>query len=297
MELELALHPDDAAKLPHLKLIEAAKAGRLRTTQARTIWHDSPDRDLAADGLALAEHRGTWQLERLSPAKDAVWPPGTLPACLSEADQPSGLTHSLPEPLAPVAAFEGRSTTLLLALEAEPVSLVLQRGVIRTVAAEHAICRLRISGADAAVRTIAVALAEKLRAAVPRASLAAEAIATAAGITPAPRRVGAPGLPAEARASVAACFRHVLGHLTDVILHDAPAAATGGEQTEPLHQMRVAVRRARSAISIFRGALTCPAYDAANALLKSFGSHLGPAREWDVFVTETAPAVLQCPAR
>ena len=97
---------------------------------------------------------------------------------------------------------------------------------------------------------IAVALAGELRAAVPSASLAAEALATAAGASPAERRSGAPVLPVAVRGSVAAAFRHVLGHLTDVMLHHAPAAAViGGEDSEPVHQMRVAVRRARSAMS------------------------------------------------
>jgi CHAD domain-containing protein len=291
MELELVLHPDDAGKLPHVAMIEAAKAGRIRTKAARMIWHDSPDRDLAAGGLALAEHSGIWQLERLTPGPDDVWHPGTPPLCLAEAYQPSALAHSLPEPLAPVAAFEGKSTNVPLSVADEPVSMVLLRGDLRTVTAEHPVCRLRISGAETSVHAIAVAVAGELRAAVPRASLAAEALATAAGSAAASRRLGAPGLPAGARESPAAAFRHVLGHLTDVILHHAPAAAIGGDDTEPLHQMRVAVRRARSAIAIFRGALACPAFDAVNGSLKTIGSRLAGARDWDVFVTETAPAV------
>jgi len=292
MELELVLHPDDAGKLPHLALIEASKAGRIQTRATRIIWHDGADRDLAGDGLSLAEHRGTWRLERLTPGADGLWPPGTPPPCLAEADQPAALPHGLPDPLTPVAAFEGKTTTVPLLVATEPVSLVVLRGALRTVAAEHPVCRLRIDGAAAAVRAIAVALAGELRAAVPSASLAAEALATAAGSSPAERRLSAPVLPVAVRGSVAAAFRHVLGHLTDVMLHHAPAAAViGGEDSEPVHQMRVAVRRARSAMAIFRQALACPDFDAANEHLKIVGSRLAAARDWDVFVTETVPAV------
>jgi CHAD domain-containing protein len=291
MELELALHPDDAMRLLHLKQIDAVKTGRIRTQATRVIWHDSPTRELAADRRALAESQGTWQLERLTPGVQEAWPPGAPPPCLGEADEPSALPGTLPEPLAPVAALEGKSTSLLLAQDRDPVSLTLLRGVLRTVTAEHAICRLRVDGPDAAVHALTMALAAELRLSIPHASLAAEALATVSGSIPEPRRLGAAELPGRPYPSVADSFRHVLGHLTDVILHFAPTAASGQEDTEPVHQMRVAVRRARSAIAVYRDALACPAFDTADDQLKIVGNHLAPVRNWDVFATETAPAV------
>lgn len=56
--------------------------------------------------------------------------------------------------------------------------------------------------------------------------------------------------------------------------------------------MRVALRRLRSSFSAFRPAVQCELVHAADADLKSLGTRLAPARDWDVFVTETAPAVL-----
>jgi CHAD domain-containing protein len=47
--------------------------------------------------------------------------------------------------------------------------------------------------------------------------------------------------------------------------------------------MRVALRRLRSAISLFRRATACPALDETNALLKQLGKLLAPPRDWDVF--------------
>jgi CHAD domain-containing protein len=292
MELELALHADDAGKLPHLPVIEAARDGRARSIATRTIWHDSPDRALAGDGLSLAEHRGRWRLERLRPEADQVWPPGTPPPSLGEADQPNGLPADLPTSLAPVAAFEGRLTTIPLLIDGDGLTLRLLRGVVRTVTAEHPIVRLHLDGPDLAVRDLALALAEVTHAQVPHASLAAEALATAAGTLPEPRRIGAPLLGPVARASVGGAFRHVIGHLTDVILHEAPLATQHPEALEHVHQMRVAVRRARSAIAVFRDALDGATLAAANAQLRALGQRLAPAREWDVFTAEIAPVIL-----
>lgn len=58
-----------------------------------------------------------------------------------------------------------------------------------------------------------------------------------------------------------------------------------------MHQMRVAVRRARSAIAVFKHGLACADVIAADRDLKALGTVLGPVRDWDVCVTETLPQV------
>jgi CHAD domain-containing protein len=92
--------------------------------------------------------------------------------------------------------------------------------------------------------------------------------------------------------TVPEALAHILGHLTDVILAHAPQAARPGDgRPEAVHQMRVAVRRARSAIAIFRPALAPGALDSINDGLRALGRRLGPTRDWDVFAGETIPAI------
>lgn len=55
------------------------------------------------------------------------------------------------------------------------------------------------------------------------------------------------------------------------------------EDPECVHQMRVALRRLRAAIGLFRNALSGPALDAARERAKAIASVLGAARDWDVF--------------
>lgn len=51
------------------------------------------------------------------------------------------------------------------------------------------------------------------------------------------------------------------------------------------------MRRARSAIAVFKHGLACADVIAADRDLKALGTVLGPVRDWDVCVTETLPQV------
>jgi triphosphatase len=288
MELELRLDPDDASRLSRLKaLASATRNGRAQ--QQRIIWHDSPDSALTEQGMALARERGVWRVERLVPIASGTWAPGAPPPVLAEAADMTELGFELPAPLAPAVAFTGRRQTYTLETAQGVVTLGLVRGSMRTITTEHAACRVHLSGDAQAVLHLALEVAGEVRAEVPVATLAGEALAVARATVPAPRRLGTTVMPAGL--GVADAFAFVLAHLTDVILHFAPAVAEDVSGPEPVHQMRVALRRLRSAVTVFRGPLDCPELQAANAGLKALSARLGPTRDWDVFLGETAPAV------
>jgi triphosphatase len=290
VELALALTAADAARLHRLPVVRAARSGRSRGQAVRIVWHDSLDRALAADGLALSEQRGIWRLEQHRPHPTQPWPPATDHRLIEEAAAPDAITHALPEAQIPVAAFDGRRSVSPLTIDGEPVTITLLDGVLRAVTAERPCARLFLDGPGIAVRTLALALADHLTLSVPGHSLATEALHLADGSTPEPRRTGAPELPSEGLSTHAA-FAHILGHLADVLLHLAPLAADTGSGPGPVHQMRVAVRRARSALSIFPPVEDDVVLTRAADALKQLGQILGPARDWDVFMTETAPPV------
>jgi CHAD domain-containing protein len=289
MELELCLHPDDAARLPRLKRLASLKSGKTRSRPVRIVWHDSAERELAQQGLALAEHRSQWELRPLQP-NSKNWPPGGPAPVLASARTTDQLGRTLPDRLVPVAALEGRASALSLLTEQGPVGLTLLNGEVRSAIGQHRVNRLSLQGGAEPVRTLALALASDLRLAVPPHSLAAEAFAIATGVTPPPHREGPPELPEDL--SVAEAFAHVAGHLADAIVQLAPDAAHPGAGPEPVHQMRVAVRRLRSATRVFRRALAAPEIGEADKALKALAAKLAPTRDWDVFVTETAAAAM-----
>lgn len=288
MELELSLHPDDAGRLTRLRAIAAAIQGRPRMQRQRVIWHDTADQALARAGMSLAEERGHWRLEQLTPDA-ATWLPAAPAPVLERAATPADFEHPLPAPVAAVAGFDGRLATYSLAGEQGSIMLGLLRGSLRSVAEEQPTCRVLLAGDEPMLRELACAAGEELRLAVPVACLAAEALALAHAVPPAPRRQGAPILPDGL--SVAAAFAHILGHLTDVMLHFAAAVLDPRSGPEPVHQMRVALRRLRSCFAVFRPVVQCEQVQAADAALKALGNRLGPARDWDVFMTETVPTI------
>jgi CHAD domain-containing protein len=55
------------------------------------------------------------------------------------------------------------------------------------------------------------------------------------------------------------------------------------QSPESVHQMRVALRRLRAALGLFRPVVSGPEPDAARAAAREIGSALGAARNWDVF--------------
>ncbi len=281
---EFDIDPADLPKLLRAPPVMARREGRIRTTVLRTVWHDSATAALAAAGLSLGEQPGSWRLERLRPNGAGDWHPATPPPLLDEAESLGALSHPVEGPLVPVAAFSGRQRVAGLA---GPATLTILEGTLRGVASDRPACRLRLAGAPQDMATLAAELAEIFVLAIPQAGLAAEAMAVASGIRPAPRRAGTPRVPPGA--SVDDAISIVMSHLADVIFHWA-RLAPAGETAEPVHQMRVAVRRMRSAIAVFRRAAG-PALDEFAAPLRSLAATLGAARDWDVFLAETGAAV------
>ena len=250
-----------------------------RPASIEMVWHDTAGADLASDHLSLCESKANWRLERASPRPREAWPPGAPAPLVAEGADPDAL-GSWPGTLMPIAGFRGQQRTMTLAT-AEPATLVVLDGMLRGVAQERPVCRIALHGDAKVLSMLSTQLAETVDVAPPRWSLATEATALARGLTPPPRRFGSPVVPADA--SVGDATALVIGHLTDVILAGVPAAAAG-DTPEAVHQMRVAVRRLRSALSIFQGAAGGPAFEAISPLLQAFGAALGGARDWDVFL-------------
>jgi len=64
-----------------------------------------------------------------------------------------------------------------------------------------------------------------------------------------------------------------------------------GADPEHLHQMRVAVRRLRSCLSAYADVVAPEPLGTLRAELRWLGRRLGPARDWDVFLTELLPSL------
>jgi len=87
-----------------------------------------------------------------------------------------------------------------------------------------------------------------------------------------------------------ACLRHLQGNERGVCESDDP---------EFVHQARVAIRRLRSAIRVWKPRLTEAFVGEFDPLWQALARQLGETRNWDVFRAETLPSILatfpECP--
>ncbi len=84
---------------------------------------------------------------------------------------------------------------------------------------------------------------------------------------------------------VDAAIRLILQHNIEIMLRHQ-VLAQDGSQIEGVHQMRVALRRMRSALSLFRGLLDPKQSQHWREQMRELASQLGRARDLDVFITE-----------
>jgi CHAD domain-containing protein len=282
LHLEFVLPVAEAARLARFPILAALRQGRISSSTEELRWLDTPSGALAAEGrLVEAPKRGPRRLIALVPAAEAPWHPGPLlppVALLAPHETPAGAEGAA---LMPLAAFTGKRRSQRLLIGDAVVGLQLIQGNLRTVAAEREVARVLLSGPAPAVLDVARRLAAALPLLPPSQSLGAEALSLATGQVPPPRRHGAPDT-SEA-VSAETCFIMAIGHLLEVALHVAPIARAGLE-SEGVHQLRVALRRLRSLLKVFRPITGCKQGRALDGALKEMLGHLGPARDWDVFL-------------
>ncbi|WP_158744698.1 CHAD domain-containing protein [Acidisphaera sp. L21] len=246
------------------------------------IWHDTAEGELAADQVSLCQTKTMWRLEQMCPRTGQIWSPATPAPLLREAADPAAFAP-LTSPLMPIAGFRGERRVIQLTPD-EPATLTILNGALRGVAQERPVCRVIAEGPAAVLQALSTKWAQTVAINVPMASLAAEAVALARGVPPLARRSGGPQVPAGMILSDAIAL--VIGHLTDAALAEV-AGAAAGVSAEPVHAMRVAIRRLRSALSIFRRVADAPEVTAIKDPLRALAQTLGAARDWDVFLEGT----------
>ncbi|MCS7045318.1 MAG: CHAD domain-containing protein, partial [Gemmataceae bacterium] len=65
-----------------------------------------------------------------------------------------------------------------------------------------------------------------------------------------------------------------------------PALRNAAADVEHVHKLRVATRRARAALDLFRACLSDPVYRRVKKALRKIRRAAGAARDWDVFLAD-----------
>jgi inorganic triphosphatase YgiF len=303
IELKLWLRREDAEAFASLARLKRA---RPHQEQLRTIYFDTPDFKLARKGVALRVRRvGQRWLQTLktegersgglSKRLELETPVGTPAPDFSRL--PAEVRDRLVRKkwraaLTPVFETRFRRTTWNLRTpDGSSVEVALDEGEILAGENSEALCEVELelkSGSADALYALAQAFAQQLLLIPFDASKAERGARLAAGKACKPVSAVLPvlerGMPVCAAFAqiVRACLAQLQANLPGLLLADDP---------EYLHQARVAVRRLRSAAGLFKK--PCPPLAEEMARLANLGRALGEARDWDVFVLESLPGLIE----
>ena len=269
----------------------------------KAVYYDTPERLLHGNGLSLrvrqsgrrfvqtvkAEsgddplRRGEWEASVSSFAPDVGLAMPFVPAKLRD--------DLMCRPLQPVFTSDIHRLQRIVDLPSGTIEVAFDHGVLkagdRTLPVSEIELELK-DGSPSAIYELALQLADhgpvrpSIRSKAARGfDLASDAPPPAKG----PRRQDVdPSLPLDD------AFTVILGSCLHDLLVSVPAAEDGRDP-EGVHQVRVALRRLRSALDSMATVVTSDALEALRSDAKWLAASLSAARTWDIFRGETLPAV------
>jgi inorganic triphosphatase YgiF len=304
IELKLSAEPKVLAKLKRAQLWHKLARGRAVTEKLRSVYYDTERLSLKNEGIALRlRHKGKFSTQTV---KRAAADPA-MAGARGEFDAPLKGLKPLPdpmlvsdkdlrrklcrltdkEPLIPV--FEtvvSRTRRRLCTNEGDDIELAIDLGEIRGRNGQSPISELELelkSGGRAALFRLARVLAAQYPLRLRLQSKAAQGYALVTEETAGPVKAGPVLLAGDA--SVEEAFEAILRQCLEHFLANEPAVieaqAPGG-----VHQVRVALRRLRSAFKAFAHLSKGPETQRLAQEAAAMAQILGEARDYDVFSSE-----------
>lgn len=315
IELKLLVDPADVASFRRHPLLKRHALGKPRRQQLTSIYYDTPQLDIRRQqgGLRVRKAGSIWVqtlkggghvssgLHRQHEWESRVdGPVPDLSALKELVKEDADWFKLLSDPtlasrLQPIFTTKVHRTTWQLQLAPdEEVELALDQGEVEQGATHVPISEIELelkSGQPDHLYDFALELQTALPVRVGNISKAERGYALFAPHPPAAVKATRLELSPESTvgqafgAILANCMRQIQGNETGV---------TQGADLESVHQMRVGVRRLRSALELFGPDIACPAKLKSD--LKWLAGQLGAARDWEVLADTTlAAAVESCP--
>ena len=305
-ELKLRIAPRDVPRLQRHPLLRELARGPAAIQKLYSIYYDTPARELWRNGIALRLRRvgrgwvqtlkfGGGAAAGLHQRQELEAPVARQQLDFTKLVAP-GVTTLFDRPevrdaLAPAFATRVRRVVRMLETAAgERIEFSLDRGEIVAGGAREPLCEVELelkAGNPVGLFRIARRLAEDCAAKAEHSSKAERGFALLIGRGPvkaAPAEFAPDAAAGTAFAAVvSACLDHLQANERGVL---------EGADAEYLHQMRVALRRLRSALRVFAPLAAGEAAAALGAELKWLTGKRGPARDWDVFALETLPGLV-----
>lgn len=309
-ELKLSLSPAVANRILRYKGLKPLRRGRRAKRHLVSTYFDTPRHALRKSDIALrvrdngngreqtikAPFRGPAGLQNFREWTVAV--NGDSPN-LRAVDDPA-LSRSLSrrryeKRLGPVFTTDFEREAVRLRTKGTEFELAVDQGVIHAETpggyVEEPICEAEfelLSGDPARMFDIALELCEAYDIRLGHLTKAQRGYALA---RPAlrPRPLKAPKVTLTEDMSVGEAFNFIIsGALEHMFANEIP---TLEGRAEGVHQTRVAMRRVRAALRAFKRILPYDKRKAFNGEFRWFQQRLAPARDWQVFLSETLPRI------
>ncbi len=307
IELTLRLPPESVPQLLRAESLNALRIGKLRKRRLSSTYFDTPDRQLHRQQTVLRVRklgrsfvqtiktaprpnqafimRGEWERQLPDQRPDVTAFEGDRE--LRELLDKPGLA----EALTAIFSTEFTRTVMPLRLGDAQLELAVDVGAIRTAAGSEAICEVEIelkSGSTARVYEVAELVRRSVPVTLEPMSKSARAfILLDGGVVP-PLR--ATRLRLHRRQSLGDGFLAVARACLHQLRMNA-AAVSRSDDPEGMHQMRVALRRLRSAFSAFAEPMPLAERRMFARRLRALARTTDAARELDVFLDEILAAV------
>jgi inorganic triphosphatase YgiF len=200
------------------------------------------------------------------------------------------LSKKVCENLKPVFETSVRRKVFQVQSGDSEVELSIDKGQVKAGRQSSPLCEVELElkqGHAADLFKLAKTLADEVPVQLAVKSKADRGYALLTGEKPAAARAAPVALAADADTQSA--FQAIAGACLHQFVANRPVMLDG--DPEGLHQMRVALRRLRAAISLFSDMLSDPQTNALKAELKWIMGELGPARELEVFLKRVVKPV------
>ncbi len=309
VQLRFHLPPEELPRLRNLPRLKALSAGRARTKMHSDTYFDTPGRRLRDRGVALRVYRargGFHQCVSAPPKRSdgagREWrgriPSATpAPQAIGDAELRGLVSVAALDTLEPVFRIDVRRTTRRLVLEdGGEVSLDIDVGEVAAGGAAQPISEIGLtleSGAPRGLFDLALEIQPELGLRLSGDSAVARGYALLNGTPAGPMK--APDLDLSSDATVERALVRTVRHCLDHLMANE-ACVLESEDPEGVHQMRVALRRLRSALRLFRSVIPDRQYRDIVDEIKWLTGALAATRDWDVLLDEiVGPVVAQFP--
>ena len=306
IELKLTIDSAHVKRLRRHPVLKSMVQGKPRRHKLYSIYFDTPEQDLLQAGFTLRLRRisGYWvQTVKggggaeggLHHRNEWEWPVRSgkpEPAPSAAPDLALLLTPKLLARLRPLFVTDfWRTAWQLRTAQGAEIELALDLGEAHAGNRCQPISEVELelkAGEVTSLFEVALAIQKQVPLWVEDISKAQRGYLLCSGETPPPRM--AQPVELAPKMSVVQAFQRIAGECLAQLQGNV---AELGHDPEYMHQARVAVRRLLSALSLFGVVLSPEALVDVMSELRWLMGYLGPARDWDVFVTQTLPQIVE----